>query len=162
MLEGVLAYIGIGSNLGDSPQICKNAIRHLSHVPDVKLERVSSLYKTEPVIDSPADSYNIEELKDQNRFINAVAEIRTGLPARSLLELLMRIEMQPNRACLSKCVDYAQPRPHPQADVFSSAHLTKRAMNRCMLQCKQTGETRLPHVPKENAHALLGRLSGFL
>jgi len=66
-------------------------------VPDVKLERVSSLYKTEPVIDSPADSYNIEELKDQNRFINAVAEIRTGLPARSLLELLMRIEMQMGR-----------------------------------------------------------------
>lgn len=97
MLEGVLAYIGIGSNLGDSPQLCKNAIRHLSQVPGVKLERVSSLYKTEPVIDPPARRQHLEELKNQNRFINAVAEIRTNILPRSLLEVLMQIEKQMGR-----------------------------------------------------------------
>ena len=97
MLEGVLAYIGIGSNLGDSPQICKDAIRHLSQVPGINVERVSSLYKTEPVIAPLASSTKHEELKSQNWFINAVAEIRTSFTPRGLLDLLLQIEQRLGR-----------------------------------------------------------------
>jgi len=92
MLESVLAYVGIGSNLGDSPLMCKEALRHLSAAPGVKVERVSSLYKTQPVIVSPAQGPHMEVLQNQNWFINAAAEIRTAWSPAALLHVLQGIE----------------------------------------------------------------------
>lgn len=85
-VRGVIAFIGIGSNRGNPVDACREAIRHLSETPEVRLLRCSSLYRTEPV--GP---------HDQPWFINAVAEIRTSLPPRRLLEALKEIERRMGR-----------------------------------------------------------------
>lgn len=92
MLNGVISYIGIGSNLGDTLTNCKEAVAKLSGIPGTILERVSSFYKTEPVTDFPADEVVQEVLKNQSWFINAVAEIRTRLSPCDLLTGLQDIE----------------------------------------------------------------------
>jgi 2-amino-4-hydroxy-6-hydroxymethyldihydropteridine diphosphokinase len=80
-LTGVICYIGIGSNLGDSLQNCQVAINSLSRIQEIQLTRISSFYETEPVGN-----------EEQNWFINAVVEIKTTLAARDLLPLLHGIE----------------------------------------------------------------------
>lgn len=97
MQDGVLAYVGIGSNLGDPLQNCKDAIRHLSGISGVKLERTSSFYKTEPVIVSAQDGGRKRELEMQQWFINAAVEIRTILSAPNLLGFLQHIESEMGR-----------------------------------------------------------------
>lgn len=98
MLNGVISYIGIGSNLGDSLANCKEAVAGLSGIPETILEQVSSFYKTEPVTDIPADKAAREVLKKQSWFTNAVAEIRTRLSPRDLLTGLQDIEKVMGRA----------------------------------------------------------------
>ncbi len=98
MLNGVISYIGIGSNLGDSLANCKEAVARLSSLPKTILERVSSFYKTEPVTDFPADEAAREVLKNQSWFTNAVAEIRTRLSPSDLLRELQDIESVMGRA----------------------------------------------------------------
>jgi 2-amino-4-hydroxy-6-hydroxymethyldihydropteridine diphosphokinase len=85
-VRGVIAFIGIGANLGDPAASCHDALRRLGVVPEVRLLRSSSLYRTEPV-----------GLRDQAWFINAVAEIRTGLRPRPLFEALKGIECEMGR-----------------------------------------------------------------
>lgn len=80
-IGGVTAFIGVGSNRGDSADACRQAVRHLAQTSHVRLLRCSSLYRTEPV--GP---------QDQPWFINAVAEIRTTLPPRMLFTVLKEIE----------------------------------------------------------------------
>jgi 7,8-dihydro-6-hydroxymethylpterin-pyrophosphokinase len=48
-LDGVLCYIGIGSNLGDALQNCERAVESLNYIEGVTLIQISSFYKTEPV-----------------------------------------------------------------------------------------------------------------
>ncbi len=92
MLEGTLAYIGIGANLKDPLAQCRKAIERLSGVSGIKLERVSSFYRTEPVIPESADREARKELENQDWFVNAAAEIRTVLSPRDLLKALQHIE----------------------------------------------------------------------
>jgi 2-amino-4-hydroxy-6-hydroxymethyldihydropteridine diphosphokinase len=80
-LDGVLCYIGIGSNLGNSLKNCQNAVEIISQVKGIELETVSSFYKTEPV-----------GIEDQNYFTNAVVEIKTVLSPKNLLLALQNIE----------------------------------------------------------------------
>jgi len=89
-LTGIICYIGIGSNLGNPLQNCQDAIEKVSCVYGVQLIKVSSFYLTEPV--------DISESKHQNRFINAVAEVKTNLSARDLLRKLQGIETAMGRA----------------------------------------------------------------
>lgn len=89
---GILAYIGIGSNLSNPLQQCKESVQKLSCVSGITLERISSFYKTEPVILTSDPGDDIEELENQKWFINAVAEIRTTLLPRDLLLALQDIE----------------------------------------------------------------------
>jgi len=93
-LDGIVAYIGIGSNMRDPLQQCREAIERLSHIRGTKLERISSFYKTEPVIDSEEEE---QKQTEQNWFVNAVAEIRTMLSPRDLLNALMEIELTMGR-----------------------------------------------------------------
>lgn len=93
-MDGIPAYIGIGSNMGNRMQLCKESVRKLSCIKGVKLERVSSYYKTEPVIDSEDHRQKLEE---QDWFVNAVAEIRTTLCPRDLLVALQGIEQAMGR-----------------------------------------------------------------
>ena len=85
-MQGIICYIGIGSNLGDSLRNCKTAVEFISRTRGVELENASSFYQTEPVgIDA------------QNFFINAVVEIKTILSPRSLFEALQEIEKNMGR-----------------------------------------------------------------
>jgi 2-amino-4-hydroxy-6-hydroxymethyldihydropteridine diphosphokinase len=80
-LPGLICYIGIGSNLGDSLQNCREAINRLSQIKEIQIKIISSFYETEPV-------GNVE----QDWFINAVVEIETTLAIRDLLHILQNIE----------------------------------------------------------------------
>ena len=75
----IIAYIGIGSNMGDRKANCRTAVDLLAR--SVRILRLSSLYYTEPV------GYD-----DQDDFINSVAEVETDLGPRELLLLCRSVE----------------------------------------------------------------------
>lgn len=85
-VSGVITFIGIGSNMGKPAEACRKAVEQVAQTPGNRLIRCSSLYRTEPVGN-----------KEQHWFINAVAEIRTSLSPRQLLEALQGIERQMGR-----------------------------------------------------------------
>lgn len=85
-MREIVAFIGIGSNLRDPAGQCRDATRRIGAVPAIRLLRCSSLYRTEPV-----------GFRDQAWFVNAVAEIRTGLRPRKLLDSLKEIEREMGR-----------------------------------------------------------------
>lgn len=97
MLNGILAYIGIGSNLGDSIRSCNEAVERLSGVAGVSVQRISSLYKTEPLSDHPGAAEREKELACQNWFINAAAEIKTVLAPGELWQAMREIEKNMGR-----------------------------------------------------------------
>jgi 2-amino-4-hydroxy-6-hydroxymethyldihydropteridine diphosphokinase len=68
-----IAYIGVGSNVGDRKVNCRKAFELLADTG--RVISVSSLYYTEPV-----------GYKEQEDFINAVVSIETDLSARELLD----------------------------------------------------------------------------
>jgi 2-amino-4-hydroxy-6-hydroxymethyldihydropteridine diphosphokinase len=82
----ITAYLGLGSNLDNPQQQIELALRELVNVPNTRLMRSSSLYRTPPM--GPPD---------QPDYINAVAEIATMLSPESLLDELQRIEMAHHR-----------------------------------------------------------------
>jgi 2-amino-4-hydroxy-6-hydroxymethyldihydropteridine diphosphokinase len=81
----MIAYIGIGANLGDARANVEDALRRLAALPATSLLRRSSLWRTAP-IDSSGDDY-----------INAVAAIDTALSAMALLDALRAIELAHGR-----------------------------------------------------------------
>jgi 2-amino-4-hydroxy-6-hydroxymethyldihydropteridine diphosphokinase len=81
-----VAYVGIGSNLDDPRAQVVRAIAELGQVPHTRLVRSSSLYRSAPV-----------GYADQPDFINAVAQLETGLPAERLLAELQDIEARHGR-----------------------------------------------------------------
>lgn len=83
----VSAYIGLGSNLDDPIRQIDDAFKLLDTLPKSDLVARSSMYQSAP--------YGPVEQPD---FINAVAGMRTMLPAVSLLELLQAIERTQGRA----------------------------------------------------------------
>jgi len=76
----VTAYIGVGANLGFSRDAVMNALVDLEGLPDTEFIAASSLYSSAPVEAEGPD------------FINAVAELHTGLTAAALLAALNAIE----------------------------------------------------------------------
>ena len=78
-------YLGLGSNIGDSQQMLQSAIERLD-APDLRLKRVSSVYKTEP-----------QERRSQHWFLNAAVEAETDLFPRQLLARIAKIEQQLGR-----------------------------------------------------------------
>lgn len=79
-------YLGLGSNLGNRVENIRNAIKQLSETGEIKVRRVSSLYETEP-----------EELCDQPKFVNCVAEIETVLKPGKLLKCVKELEKELGR-----------------------------------------------------------------
>lgn len=77
----VESLIGIGSNLGDPVQQCREALTALSIRPGVEVLAVSPFYRTSPVGKT-----------DQPWFVNAVALIEVTLPPKALLAVLQEIE----------------------------------------------------------------------
>jgi 2-amino-4-hydroxy-6-hydroxymethyldihydropteridine diphosphokinase len=97
MLEGILAYIGIGSNLGDPLLNCKDSISRLGRLPGISVERTSSFYKTEPVVSDLCFGDDRVKIENQHWFVNAVTEVRTTLSPRDLLRSLQDIESKMGR-----------------------------------------------------------------
>jgi 2-amino-4-hydroxy-6-hydroxymethyldihydropteridine diphosphokinase len=85
-VSGVIAFIGIGANMGKPAATCREALLKLAEMPGVRLLRSSPLYRTEPV--GP---------QEQAWFINAVAEIRTDLSPRQLFSALKETERRMGR-----------------------------------------------------------------
>jgi 2-amino-4-hydroxy-6-hydroxymethyldihydropteridine diphosphokinase len=87
MNEPVTAYIALGSNLGDRRANLDVALAKLREQPGVTVLRVSTYHDTEPV-GGPAG---------QDRYLNAVAEIRTTLRPIELMRLLLAVEARLGR-----------------------------------------------------------------
>jgi 2-amino-4-hydroxy-6-hydroxymethyldihydropteridine diphosphokinase len=83
----VIAYIGLGSNLGERECLIKKAIAMLDEVSGVAVSRVSKIVETSPLGGL-----------DQPKYLNAVAEVKTSLDAYMLLGQLQKIENTLGRA----------------------------------------------------------------
>ena len=82
-----IAYVGVGSNLADPVRQVEEALQQLDRLPHSRLVKRSSLYKSAPV-----------GFADQPDFINAVAQMETGLSADRLLAELQQVESAHGRA----------------------------------------------------------------
>ncbi len=76
-----IAYLCLGSNAKDSFKLIEQAMSFLDLSEGIKIIRSSSLYETEPW-----------GVKDQNWFLNMVAEIKTNLSPEDLLVKCNQIE----------------------------------------------------------------------
>lgn len=84
-MPAMRAYVGVGSNLGDRWANLARAARGLREAPRVAPLRASRVWDTAPM--GPP----------QPRYLNAVLEVESLLPARGLLEALLRIERAAGR-----------------------------------------------------------------
>ncbi len=104
------AFIGLGSNLENPVSQLQRAFAALEGLPDTRLVARSSLYRSAPLdcpeqadvsllsglSGSPAFSEQ-SGLSGQPDYINAVAEIATGLAPQALLQTLLHIEHRHGR-----------------------------------------------------------------
>jgi 2-amino-4-hydroxy-6-hydroxymethyldihydropteridine diphosphokinase len=81
----MIAYVGIGANLGDARAAVTDALARLARLPATRLCAQSASYRTAP-IDSSGDDY-----------INAVACVDTDLSPHELLAALFEIEQAHGR-----------------------------------------------------------------
>lgn len=83
-----VAYIALGSNLGDKAANLRQAVK-LLQAKGLQIRAVSSFFQTEP--------YGVT---DQPEFINAAACVETSLPPEALLKLLLDTELEMGRVRL--------------------------------------------------------------
>ncbi|MFD3448334.1 2-amino-4-hydroxy-6-hydroxymethyldihydropteridine diphosphokinase [Microbacteriaceae bacterium 4G12] len=81
-----IAYLGLGSNIGDRFSYLQHAISLLADHPAISVEDISSIYETDPV------GYT-----DQNQFLNVAVKISTSLHAVELLHVTQSIEQELGR-----------------------------------------------------------------
>lgn len=90
MSRAVVAYLGVGANLGDREANIAASIDRLRRVPGVEVEALSPLHESEPVGGAP-----------QARFLNGAVRLRTSLSPHALLAICQAIER-----------DLGRPTPH--------------------------------------------------
>jgi 2-amino-4-hydroxy-6-hydroxymethyldihydropteridine diphosphokinase len=81
-----IAYVGIGSNLDEPRRQVLEAFAELDRLPHTRLVKRSSLYRSAPMGHAA-----------QPDFVNAVAQLETGLPAERLLAALQQLEARHGR-----------------------------------------------------------------
>jgi 2-amino-4-hydroxy-6-hydroxymethyldihydropteridine diphosphokinase len=81
-----VAFVGLGSNLGDPVFQVTRALDALGGLPQTHVARRSSLYRSAPV-----------GYLEQPDFINAVAQLETELAPRALLDTLLALEQECGR-----------------------------------------------------------------
>lgn len=81
MSKRIMAYLGLGANLGDPVNQLQQALALLHHSGGISVRRISSLYETSPV-----------GYLNQPNFYNLVAEIDTVLPPAELLQATQKVE----------------------------------------------------------------------
>lgn len=84
-MDGVDAYVGLGSNLGASEATLLAALDELARLPATRLVARSSIYASAPFEADGPD------------FRNAVAHLATTLAPQALLAQLLRIELEHGR-----------------------------------------------------------------
>jgi 3-oxoacyl-[acyl-carrier protein] reductase len=89
---GSIAFIGLGSNLGDRQHYLDQAIEALQEHEHIEVRQVSTYFETDPVGGLPG----------QPAFINAVAEIETSLEPHELMRALLDIERRLGRVRAEK------------------------------------------------------------
>jgi 2-amino-4-hydroxy-6-hydroxymethyldihydropteridine diphosphokinase len=77
----VIAYLGLGANVGDPAGQLAEALKRLHVAEEVEVTRVSTFYRNPPL--GP---------EDQPWYVNAVARVRTRLGPEELLRLLQQVE----------------------------------------------------------------------
>ena len=77
MSATVVAFVGLGGNLGDSTAVLQAAFAALARTPGIELLKASRMYRTAPW-----------GLAGQPDFLNAVAMIRTSLAPHQLLQAM--------------------------------------------------------------------------
>lgn len=85
-MSSSIAYISVGSNLGERADNCQQGIATLADLDGVELLTQSRLFLTEP-----------ENYEDQDWFVNAMAKIETTLAPMELLKQLKAIEVAAGR-----------------------------------------------------------------
>ncbi|MBI4642608.1 MAG: 2-amino-4-hydroxy-6-hydroxymethyldihydropteridine diphosphokinase [Deltaproteobacteria bacterium] len=80
-LKPVIAYVGLGANLGDPRRQLEEALARLAAIEEVEVLKVSRFYRNPPL--GPPD---------QPWYVNAVAQVRTRLEPEELLRVLLRVE----------------------------------------------------------------------
>jgi 2-amino-4-hydroxy-6-hydroxymethyldihydropteridine diphosphokinase len=80
------AYISLGTNLGDRAAELSRALAALAALPDTRVAALSPIFETAPVGPPP-----------QGPYLNAVAQLRTALAPRMLLDSLLAIEREAGR-----------------------------------------------------------------
>lgn len=82
----VKVFLGLGSNLGDSLNLLRQAVSKLQEHPDIHVTKQSSFYRSRPLAEM-----------DQPDYFNMVIACETGLTAESLLDVTQDIETQCGR-----------------------------------------------------------------
>lgn len=77
----MIAYLGIGTNIGDRLQNLIDTVDALNLLPLTKVVEISNVYETEPV-----------GFADQNDFLNIVVSVSTELTVHNLLGAALGIE----------------------------------------------------------------------
>jgi 2-amino-4-hydroxy-6-hydroxymethyldihydropteridine diphosphokinase len=81
----MIAYVGIGANLGDAQANVRDAITRLGQLPGTRVASHSASYRSAPIDSSGPD------------YINAVACVDTALDPHELLAALQAIELDHGR-----------------------------------------------------------------
>ena len=82
-MEKTIAFIGLGSNLGDGRSILQGAWRRIGEAEGIDCCVLSHPYLTAPL-----------DMESSNVFTNAVGMLQASLPVRQLLCDLLRIEFE--------------------------------------------------------------------
>jgi len=81
-----IAYVSVGSNLGDKLQNCLSGIASLEANEGIRITGRSRFYRTEPV-----------DLTEQSWFVNGAVRIESRLGAFELLDRLQTVEREAGR-----------------------------------------------------------------
>lgn len=79
-------YIGFGSNIGDRLSYIKQALLLLSETDGIIINKISSVYETEPV-----------GYVEQDKFLNGVVKLETHHSPQTLLNIIKTIEVNVGR-----------------------------------------------------------------
>jgi 2-amino-4-hydroxy-6-hydroxymethyldihydropteridine diphosphokinase len=85
-IESHIAFVSVGSNIGDRKANCQNGIKAVCAADSVFLTGISRFYETEPV-----------DFVDQDWFVNAAVRVETTLSPIQLLDMLKGIEKTAGR-----------------------------------------------------------------
>lgn len=81
-----IAYLSLGSNIGNRLDYLKKAVKLLNDTESIIVNRVSSVYETDPV-----------GYEEQAPFLNIAVELETSLTPHELLKQCNRIEAELGR-----------------------------------------------------------------